>query len=100
MISPYTDDAVKLLPHLFQFTEEHRAEGLELQNEVAEFSDELKAAIDETWKKSLEVEAETSLEGWAARMQEYERQKRIDPLDKVSRPELTKQDWNKKIARI
>lgn len=71
-----------------------------MQDEIAEFSDELKATIEESWKKSLEAEAETSLEGWAARMQEYERQKRIDPLDKVSRPELAKQDWNEKIARI
>lgn len=99
-IPPPVDDAVNLLPHLLQFTEEHQTEAMELQDEIADFAQELKTAIEEAWKVPQDVEAETSLEGWAARMQEYERQKRIDPLDKVSRPELVKQEWNKKMSHV
>lgn len=94
------DDAVHLLPHLFQFTEEHQAEGIELQNELSEFSEELKEALEEVWKKSQDAEGELSAEGWAARMQEHEKQRQVDPLDKVSKPELAKQEWNKKLSRI
>ncbi|KAJ3555021.1 hypothetical protein NM688_g2799 [Phlebia brevispora] len=94
------NDAITLLPHLFEFTEEHESEGMQLQDEIAEFAEELNVAIEEVWKKSQDTEAETFLEGWAARMQEYERQRRIDPLDKVPKPELAKQEWNQKLCRI
>ncbi|KAF7791354.1 hypothetical protein EIP86_002368 [Pleurotus ostreatoroseus] len=94
------NDAVNLLPHLFQFLEEHQAEGKELQDEISDFAAELKEAVEEVWKKAQDTEVEMSPEGWTARMQEYERQKRIDPLDKVSKPELAKQEWNKKMSCI
>ena len=56
--------------------------------------------LDEVWKKSEEPEGEMSLEGWAARMQEYEKQRQIDPLLKVSRPEQAKYEWNSKLPQI
>ncbi|KAI0785729.1 IkappaB kinase complex IKAP component [Abortiporus biennis] len=93
-------DAVNLLPHLFQFTEKHREEGLELQQEIVDFAQELQLAVEEIWKK-VEREGEpTTPEGWAARMQEIEKQRQIDPLDKVAKPELTKRDWNTKLSSL
>ena len=97
---PRIDDGIQLLPHLFQFRDEHRVEGLELQEELSSFAQELRTVLDEVWKKSEEPEGETSLEGWAARMQEYEKQRQIDPLLKVSRPEQTKHVWNSKLPQI
>ncbi|CAL1711610.1 unnamed protein product [Somion occarium] len=95
-------EAISLLPHLFQFSEEHREEGLALQQELMEFEEELKQAVEDIWKKkSAEAEgAEPFEDGWAARMQEYEKQRQIDPLDKVARPDLMKRDWNPKLSII
>lgn len=95
-----TDDGVQLLPHLFQFTDEHSEEGEGLQDELDAFAQELKAALEEVWKRPEDAGGETSLEGWATRMQEYQKQRQIDPLLKVARPDLVKYEWNKKLSRI
>ncbi|GJE98183.1 IkappaB kinase complex IKAP component [Phanerochaete sordida] len=105
-------DATHLLPHLFQFpTPTHREEGLELQSEIAEFEQELRAAIDEIWTKTVPspppVETDIAVpgvdamqEGWAKRMREYEMNARLDPLDKVVKPEVGKVEWKDKLARV
>ncbi|KAL6305119.1 IkappaB kinase complex IKAP component [Sparassis latifolia] len=92
-------DAANVLPHLFQFTEEHRAEGMALRKEVADFEKELKAAVDEIWARPPGPE-DTGEGGdgapgdtWASRMQEHERQRQTDPLEKVAKPDLAKQEW-------
>ncbi|PCH36634.1 IkappaB kinase complex IKAP component [Wolfiporia cocos MD-104 SS10] len=92
-------DTANLLPHLFQFTEEYQNEGKALQKEVHDFEMELQAAVEEIWKKPSGVGGEENAEselagGWAARMQEYEKQRQIDPLEKVSKPELAKPEWS------
>ncbi|KAI0076404.1 IkappaB kinase complex IKAP component [Panus rudis PR-1116 ss-1] len=92
------NEGTHLLPHLFQFTEEHKAEGIELQRELNDLEEELKAAVDEIWTKKPEDVETTTAEGWAARMQEYEKQRRIDPLEKVQKPNLGPNEWNPKIA--
>lgn len=98
--SPFSDDAIALLPHLFQFTEEHREEGESLQEDLIKFGTELHEAVDEIWKKP-DVEGQNGCqEGWAARMQETDKQRQIDPLDKVAKPELPKRDWNPKLSDI
>ncbi|KZT27113.1 IkappaB kinase complex IKAP component [Neolentinus lepideus HHB14362 ss-1] len=88
-------EAGKLLPHLFQFTSHHRKEGLSLQEEIIKFEEELKDAVEETWRKSFEVgEAGASLEdSWATRMDRLEKDRMVDPLDKVPRPEIPLTDW-------
>lgn len=113
-------DAQHLLPHLFQFpTEDHRSEGLSLQHEIAHFEKELRAAIDEVWTKSPvpQVESEASsilqnpalgaamgtdgmAEGWAKRMREYELNARLDPLDKVQKPDVGKVEWKDGLSRL
>ncbi|KZT69682.1 IkappaB kinase complex, IKAP component [Daedalea quercina L-15889] len=89
-------DAANLLPHLLQFTEEHQREAHSLQADLQAFEEELRSAIEETWAK-LETEgdraAEAPPDGWAARMQEHERQQQANPLEKVGKPELAKQEW-------
>ncbi|KAF8963616.1 IKI3 family-domain-containing protein [Flammula alnicola] len=84
-----------LLPHLFQFTEHHRAQGLELQRDVGEFESELKAALDEIWARPpAEEEGDVVADGWAARMAEVEKSKAVNPLDKVPKPDVSQaKDW-------
>ncbi|OSC96781.1 IkappaB kinase complex IKAP component [Trametes coccinea BRFM310] len=90
-------DSASLLPHLLQFTDEHRAEAASLQQELHEFSAELHEAVDEIWKKAPESEEKAepapAMDSWAARMEAYEKQKHTNPLDKVPKPELGKPDW-------
>jgi len=93
------NDAERLLPHLFQFTSEHRQEGIELQRQVSDFSSELRKAVDSIWKKQDDEEV-TTPEGWAARMQDYEKQRHIDPLEKVVKPELNRKEWNTKLSSV
>ncbi|KIP09060.1 hypothetical protein PHLGIDRAFT_68294 [Phlebiopsis gigantea 11061_1 CR5-6] len=113
-------DATHLLPHLFQFpTPTHRDEGLSLQDEIADFAKELQSAIDEIWTKTssqLPADGDTAAtlssvaamdtglegmqDGWAKRMREYEVNSRLDPLDKVPKPDVRKVEWKQQLSRI
>ena len=89
-------DAANLLPHLLQFTEEHKREAGVLQAELESFEAELRVAVEEIWAKPAsegEAPAEAQPDGWAARMLEHERQRQLRPLEKVAKPELAKQEW-------
>ncbi|OBZ69676.1 Elongator complex protein 1 [Grifola frondosa] len=87
-------DAAKLLPHLFQFTEEHYAEGLTLREDLSDFEAELSTAVEEIWQRPPEIESEAPpADSWAVRMQEHEKQRHVNPVDKVTKPELAKQEW-------
>lgn len=89
-----------LLPHLFQFTDEHREEGLNLQQEVGDFEQEIQEALDEIWARTTSAEGDEEPEqiGWAARMAEIERSKAINPLDKVPKPDLSQaREWRLKL---
>ncbi|KAG6809392.1 hypothetical protein H0H92_000447 [Tricholoma furcatifolium] len=79
------DEARNLLPHLLQFTPEHRDEGVAMQKHLDDFEEELKRSLDEIWFKPPE---ETTVDSWATRMEEIERERRINPVDKVPKPEL------------
>jgi elongator complex protein 1 len=91
------------LPHLLQFTAEHREEGLGLQNEVEAFEIELKESVEEIWTRPAEENEENGVggasipDGWASRMAEVERGRVVNPLDKVAKPDLFRgTDWQVK----
>lgn len=93
---PCQGETRSLLPHLFRFTEEHRAEGLALQRDVAAFEAELKEAVEEIWARPAvdgDEDAEP-VDGWAARMAEVEKRKAISPIDQVPKPDAARvKDW-------
>ena len=78
------------MPHLFQFTPAHRAEGLELQRELNALEAELKASIEEIWKPTEPDQAQTI--GWAAQMDEQAKERK-NAIEKVVKPELKVSDW-------
>jgi len=95
------NDAHNLLPHLFQFTQEHKEEAAELQDEIASFEKELSEAVEEIWKKLADIDGETqTADSWATRMQEHDKRQAIDPMDKVTKPEITKRVWNSKLSSL
>ena len=75
---------------MFQFTEEHRTEGLALQSEVAEFETELKNAVEEIWALPVKEGEEDTVEGWAARMAEVEKRRAISSVERVPKPDVPK----------
>ncbi|KAI0090814.1 pol II transcription elongation factor [Irpex rosettiformis] len=96
-------DATHLLPHLFQLSVDHHAEGLLLQADVLAFKEELNKAVEEIWTKTpqeAEEGVEATLEGWSARMKEYERQRRIDALEKVAKPDIGKEGLGKRMGEV
>lgn len=103
-------DAASLLPHLLQFTDEHRAEAASLQQELSEFAAELNEAVEEIWKKTPENEEGTeaapapvpAMDSWAARMEAHEKQKHINPVDKAAKPALARPEWKLRLpdARV
>ena len=107
-----TADSAALLPHLLQFTNEHRAEASSLQEELQAFAAELAEAVEEIWKKAPEGEdgaageapasasGSGSADSWAARMEAHERRRNVNPVDNVARPELAKQEWKLKLPAI
>ncbi|KAJ2918056.1 hypothetical protein MD484_g2395, partial [Candolleomyces efflorescens] len=85
------EEVRSLLPHLYQFDGEYREEGLSLQADVTDFEKEMKEAIEEVWTRSPEgadPSTATAEDTWASRMAEVERNKHINPLDKVSKPDV------------
>ncbi|KAJ2931513.1 hypothetical protein H1R20_g5611, partial [Candolleomyces eurysporus] len=85
------EEVRSLLPHLYQFDGEHRREGLGLQADVTDFETELKEAIEEVWARTSDggdSSTATAEDTWASRMAELERNRLINPLDKISKPDV------------
>ena len=85
-------EADSLLPHLLQFTSEHRAEGKLLQEDIDLYEGELREAIDEIWKKPGKEDPPASTDTWATRMEEREKEQLIDAIEKVAKPEVDARD--------
>ncbi|TCD69585.1 hypothetical protein EIP91_007007 [Steccherinum ochraceum] len=95
------NDAHNLLPHLLQFTQEHKDEAIELQDEISSFEKKLLEAVEEIWKKPVEVDGEAqTADSWAVRMQEHDKRQAVDPMEKVTKPEITKRVWNAKLSSL
>jgi len=89
------------LPHLLRFTAEHREEGLGLQNEVGGFEVELREIIDEIWTTAAEENGAIVPGGWASRMAEAERNKAVNLLEKVLKPDISQgKDWRVKLFDV
>lgn len=82
----------KLLPHLLQLSKAHRAEGEALQQTFNAFDTELREAIEDIWKKP-EVAQEQPVDSWATRTQEKERDRLIDPIERLQKPEMGVVEW-------
>jgi len=89
-----------LLPHLLHFTEEHREEGMALQDDLGKFEAELNAAVEEIWRKPTEPDGDTGTKGWAARMEEKEKERQANPIEKVEKPGLNRTDWRIQLLGI
>ncbi|KAF7980125.1 hypothetical protein HWV62_39551 [Athelia sp. TMB] len=79
-------DVNNLLPHLQQFPEEYRAEGLSLKDDLSRLEQELKSSVEEIWKKPDDADNEFKAESWAARMDAKEKERQVDPLQRVEKP--------------
>ena len=64
---------------------EHRRDGKNMQRRVAEFEKELTSSLDEIWFKGPE---EAPVDSWGSRMEEVAKEKRINAIDKVPKPDL------------
>lgn len=58
-----------------------------LQQTFSAFDTELREAIEDIWKKH-EAAQEQPVDSWATRMQEKERDRLIDPIEHVQKPEM------------
>ncbi|KIK96350.1 hypothetical protein PAXRUDRAFT_138652 [Paxillus rubicundulus Ve08.2h10] len=90
----------KLLPHLLQLSKEHRAEGITLQREFSAFEQELREAVEGIWKKPGSAEEPGPVDSWVTRMQEKEKERLVDPIDRVPRPEVEAVEWGLKLLRV
>lgn len=63
-----------------------------MQRCVTEFQKELMSSLEEIWFKAPE---ETPVDSWASRMEEVEKEKKINAIDKVPKPDLPSHstDW-------
>lgn len=86
-----------LLPHLLAFTEEHRAEGKALHDEFGRFQSELKAALEEIWDKNPGEDRTATVDTWASRMEEKEKERRVNPTERVPKPRFTGDQWRIKL---
>lgn len=79
---------------------EHREEGVRLQKDMARLGEELENAVEEIWgtpageeDKAVHVE-----ETWASRMEELEKNKRVNPVERVPKPEMKgKEEWKMRL---
>ncbi|KAF9450112.1 IkappaB kinase complex, IKAP component [Macrolepiota fuliginosa MF-IS2] len=95
------NEVQNLLPHLLQFTSEHQEEGAKLQKDIERFDQELGEAVTEIWMKSQEGEepaAVPPVDTWAGRMEELEKNRRVNPVERVAKPEMRKSDdWKMRL---
>jgi elongator complex protein 1 len=80
-------EAGRLLPHMLQFTEEHRKEGHLLQEEITNFQEELRLSLDEIWTK--EAESESS-----------DLAKPPDSTKKILKPDIIEPQWRVKLWEV
>lgn len=89
------------MPHLYEFAGEHREEGLALQSEVSELQEELKQAIEWTWERKSTNEDEPREDSFAYRMEEAERKRLVNPVDKIDKPALgSSTDWKLRLLDL
>lgn len=77
--------------HLVQFTAEHREQAVVLQTALTNFEAELQKALEEIWMKPTDVADDgsgPSEDSWAKRMEAYQQERAIPPIDKVPKPVL------------
>ncbi|KAG0700203.1 pol II transcription elongation factor [Suillus ampliporus] len=86
----------KILPHLLQFSQVHREEGVALQVEFNQLQSELREAIEDIWKKPDES---TPVDSWATRMQDKAKKQLIEPLQRVPKPEMSTSEWSLKLLQ-
>ncbi|KAI5890064.1 IkappaB kinase complex, IKAP component [Schizophyllum commune H4-8] len=117
------DETRALLPHLYQLSPEHRAEGAELQADVAAFEVELKSAVEEIWTKPAEGEGvgigvgvEENFGHWQGNtefgqrntefgqgntersvLEQMQMHQKPNPVDKVPKPEFSREEWRLKL---
>ncbi|KAH7883327.1 pol II transcription elongation factor [Phlebopus sp. FC_14] len=102
LVTRYTatqGEVKKLLPHLLHLSKEHRAEGNALQRECGAFEKQLRDAVEEIWKKPAKTGEASTVETWATRMQEKEKEQLIDPLERVPKPEVEAVEWGLKLLK-
>jgi elongator complex protein 1 len=86
----------KLLPHLLQLSQVHREEGVALQVEFDHLQSELRAAIEDIWRKPDEP---APADSWATRMQEKAKEQLVEPLQRVPKPEMRISEWSLKLLQ-
>lgn len=91
-----TGEIKKLLPHLLQLSQALREEGVTLQVEFDYLQSELRAAIEDIWKKPDEP---APVDSWATRMQEKAKEQLVEPLQRVSKPEMSTSEWRLKLLQ-
>ena len=93
-----TADVASLLPHLLQFTEEHREEGMALQDDLDKFQVELDTVVEEVWQKPVESGGDAGPKGLAARMEDKDRH--VHSIERVEKPGLAGGDWHMKLLQM
>ena len=83
---------------MLQFSKAHRTEGEALQQAFSGFDTELREAIEEIWKRPV-VGQEQPVDSWATRMQEKERDRLIEPIERVQKPEMGVAEWELDLLR-
>jgi elongator complex protein 1 len=61
-----------------------------MQQLLNQFQSELKDTLDEIWARPPE---ETPVDSWASRMVEAEKDRKTNPIDRVTKPDLPSTDW-------
>ncbi|KAI6007771.1 pol II transcription elongation factor [Pisolithus orientalis] len=82
----------KLLPHLLHFSELHRSEACVVQQDMEFFERELRDSIEEIWQSPSTTE-NPAQDSWAKRMLAREKERLVDPLERVSKPVMESSDW-------
>ncbi len=89
----FVADAERLIPHLTVFSDEHRVEAKELQEEVLDLHRELEGAVEVVWPQKNEQDEEGEFGGdWASMMQGRIAKRRF-AVEQIVKPTLTSTGW-------
>ncbi|OCB85125.1 IkappaB kinase complex, IKAP component [Sanghuangporus baumii] len=96
-------DSEQVLPHLLQFSPEHRNEARELQVKISSFQVELQEAVDDVWptNDTGDGASEMNVTSWAERMEERRRE-RENAIKTIAKPvlEYNESSWRSDIFGV
>ena len=102
----FSAEVESLLPHLAQFTPEHRAEGSDLHDQLVKLRHDLRDAVDDIWANKTSgalngenTETPVQADSWAARMEQRIKDRK-ESVNRIEKPPIGEMKWDIQLLEL